>query len=66
MDPYLNEAFRSYHMTRRTKILLALLSLSFAAPSLAAFAQTAEERQYLLMYFKEEELVVDRRGPASR
>ncbi len=46
-------------MTKRTKILLALLSLSYIARPLIAIAQTAEERQYLLMYFKEEELVVE-------
>jgi vitamin B12 transporter len=47
-------------MTSRIKILLAFTAfLHIITPSLAAFAQTAEERQYLLMYFKEEELVVE-------
>jgi vitamin B12 transporter len=52
--------FRSCPMTRRTKLLSAFLSfLSLVALARAAIAQTAEEKQYLLMYFSEDELVVE-------
>ena len=47
-------------MTQTTTFLAVLLStLSVILPAFTASAQTAEERQYLLMYFKEEELVVE-------
>lgn len=60
-DPILRMGCRLFAMTTRSKILFAFISFACCLSPIAtsAFAQSAEEKQYLLMYFKKEELIVE-------